>query len=224
PTRRRLYLYVRSRPEGVGREEAAEATGISKALAAFHLDRLTADGLLLADYRRLTGRSGPGAGRPSKIYRRSDQQLGVHLPPQNFELLARLMLQAAVAGQDGSSSEVLAAAADDLGTTLGQRARAAAGPRPTRERLLAAMADELDDYGFEATLVGPDIVLRNCPFSPLSGEYTQIVCQLNLGMMQGVLKGLQLKGFEACLDPQPGCCCVGFGPEGRAAEPREATV
>lgn len=224
PTRRRLYLYVRSRPDGVGREEAAEATGISKALAAFHLDRLTADGLLVADYRRLTGRSGPGAGRPSKIYRRSEQELGVQLPPKNFELLARLLVQAALNGQDVAAAEPLAVAANELGTTLGEQARAAAGPRPSRERLLSSLSEVLDGYGFEASLVGADIVLRNCPFSPLSGEYTQVVCSLNLAMMQGVLQGLHLKNYEACLDPQPGCCCVAFGPSGRAPEPSEARI
>lgn len=224
PTRRRLYLYVSRRPEGAGREEAAEATGISKALAAFHLDRLTADGLLVADYRRLSGRSGPGAGRPSKIYRRSEQPVGVQFPPRNFELLSRLLIQAAVSSQDLSSSNALAAAAGDLGTKVGEQARAAAGPQPTKERLLEAATEVLSDYGFEATMSGRDLILRNCPFSPLSGEFTQVVCNMNLAMMQGVLEGLRLKNFEACLDPQPGRCCVAFGPADLAAEATEAGV
>ena len=94
PTRRRLYLYTVSRPEGAGRDEAAEATGISRGLAAFHLDRLIHDGLLVADYRRLTGRTGPGAGRPAKIYRRSERELSFSVPRRNHELLARLFAQA----------------------------------------------------------------------------------------------------------------------------------
>ncbi|HLI55569.1 MAG TPA: transcriptional regulator [Actinomycetota bacterium] len=215
PTRRRLYLYVSSRPQGAGREEAAEAAGISKALAAFHLDRLTADGLLVAGYRRLTGRSGPGAGRPSKIYQRSDRQVGVQLPPRNFELLARLLVQAALSAGELGSTEAMASAAGKLGTALGEHARTASGPRPTRERLLHALTGVLSDCGFEATMVGPDLVLRNCPFSPLSGEFTGVVCALNLALMQGVLEGLGLASFEACLDRQPGCCCVAFAPAGR---------
>src|SRR2546428_7961374 len=86
PTRRRLYLYAISRPEGTGRDEAAQAIGITRALAAFHLDRLTSDGLLVAEYRRLTGRSGPGAGRPAKIYRRSPEDLSFRVPQRNYEL------------------------------------------------------------------------------------------------------------------------------------------
>src|SRR5205823_4733857 len=94
PTRRRLYLFVVSRPVGAGRDEAAKAVGISRGLAAFHLDRLIADGLLVAEYRRLTGRTGPGAGRPAKIYRRSARDLSFSVPQRNHELLARLFARA----------------------------------------------------------------------------------------------------------------------------------
>ncbi len=107
PTRRRLYA---SRPEGVGREEAAEAAGITRSLAAFHLDRLVEEGLLSTEYRRLTGRSGPGAGRPAKIYRRSGRQISLNLPPKNYELLARLMAQAFAGGPEASRTDVLASA------------------------------------------------------------------------------------------------------------------
>src|SRR2546426_511642 len=108
PTRRRLYFFVASRPEGAGREEAAEAVGITRALAAFHLDRLVKGDLLVAEYRRLTGRSGPGAGRPAKIYRRSPRELAVSLPQRNYELLARLLAQTLMAGKGASSSATLA--------------------------------------------------------------------------------------------------------------------
>src|SRR5205814_1271853 len=47
PLRRRLYDYVRDRHSAVGRDEAAGACGISRGLAAFHLDRLAEAGILL---------------------------------------------------------------------------------------------------------------------------------------------------------------------------------
>ena len=140
PTRRRLYFFVVSRPEGAGREEAAKSVGVTRALAAFHLDRLVKDGLLVTEYRRLTGRTGPGAGRPAKIYRRSPRQLAVTLPQRNYELLARLLAQALIAGDGASSLESLMDAAYGLGTTLGARARKEAGSRPGRDRLLTAAA------------------------------------------------------------------------------------
>jgi len=210
PTRRRLYFFVVSRPEGVGREEAAETVGVSRALAAFHLDRLVGDGLLVTEFRRLTGRSGPGAGRPAKLYRRSGRQLAVSLPQRNYELLARLLAQALMAGNGASSREALAAAAHELGVSLGIQARAQAGPRPGRDRLLAEASGVLDDCGYEAERDGARLRLRNCPFSPLSGQYTEVVCRMNLALMQGIVSGLRIKGVEAALDPHPGRCCVVF--------------
>jgi predicted ArsR family transcriptional regulator len=217
-TRRRLYLYVASRPEGAGREEAADATGISRALAAFHLDRLTADGLLIADYRRLSGRSGPGAGRPAKIYRRSEEQFQVTVPPRNYELLARLCVQAAATSGDSPSVDALGEAAHALGVSLGTEARAGAGPRPGREDLLGAAARVLFGCGFEATAGPRELVLRNCPFSPLSGEFANVVCAMNRSLMGGVVEGLKVKGIEAALDPREGRCCVVFRAPGASGD------
>jgi predicted ArsR family transcriptional regulator len=226
-TRRRLYLYIASHPEGAGREEAADATGISRALAAFHLDRLMADGLLTADYRRLSGRSGPGAGRPAKIYRRSEEQFQVTVPPRNYELLARLCVQAVGSSGDGSSAGALGEAAHALGVSLGTEARAGSGPRPGRGTLLRAAAKVLADCGFEAAAGARELLLRNCPFSPLSREYAGVVCRMNLSIMRGVVEGLRVEGIEAALDPRAGQCCVVFRPSGASGHrsaPRPAEV
>src|SRR5437588_10352781 len=127
PTRRRLYLFAVARPQGVGRDEAATGVGISRALAAFHLDRLVADGLLVADYRRLSGRTGPGAGRPAKIYRRSARELSFSVPRRNHELLARLFAKAMASTPSDTSLDALLVAANELGVSLGGEARRAAG-------------------------------------------------------------------------------------------------
>src|ERR1051325_11135931 len=86
PVRRALSPH-RCGPGGeVTRDQAAAAVDTSRSMAGFHLDRLVEEGLLDASFRRLTGRSGPGAGRPSKLYRRSGRQLSVSLPPRSYEL------------------------------------------------------------------------------------------------------------------------------------------
>jgi predicted ArsR family transcriptional regulator len=224
PTRRRLYFFVVSRPEGAGREEAAKSVGVTRALAAFHLDRLLEDGLLVTEYRRLTGRSGPGAGRPAKIYRRSPRQLAVTLPQRNYELLARLLAQALIAGDGASSLESLTDAAYELGTTLGARAREEAGSRPGRDRLLAAAAEVLADCGYEPARDGRCLRLGNCPFSPLSGEFTAVVCQMNVALMQGMVDGMRIKGVEAALDPDLEHCCVVLRPAPRRAPETEAAL
>src|SRR4051794_10458629 len=84
PTRRRLYEYVVRRPHPVSRDDVAGALGVPRPTAAFHLDRLVADGLLDVHYERRTGRTGPGAGRPAKLYRRSDASGTGSLPGRRY--------------------------------------------------------------------------------------------------------------------------------------------
>ena len=71
PTRRSAYDYVAAQGRPVGRDEVATALGIGRTLAAYHLDRLAKEGLLSVAYARRSGRTGPGAGRPAKLYERS---------------------------------------------------------------------------------------------------------------------------------------------------------
>src|SRR5438034_11496924 len=91
PKRRQLYDLVVASETPVGRDEAATALGISRELAAFHLDRLVAAGLLETEYRRLGDRRGPGAGRPATLYRRSDHELSASFPPRRYDLAAAPM-------------------------------------------------------------------------------------------------------------------------------------
>jgi len=222
PTRRRLYLYAISRPEGAGRDEAAEAVGITRALAAFHLDRLTSDGLLVAEYRRLTGRTGPGAGRPAKIYRRSPKDLSFSVPQRNYELLARVLVEALTSGDE--PSEALGDSAKALGRNIGARARAQAGPRPSRRRLLAAGCAALDECGFAPAMdTYGCIELANCPFRPLSHEYTDLVCHANQALMAGFIAELGLEGYAAVLRRHTDTCCVSMERSGGAPE-TDATV
>src|SRR6476646_9771727 len=131
PLRRRLYEVVTSQPGPVSRDEAASAAGIGRALAVYHLDKLVESGLLTASYQRPPGRSGPGAGRPAKLYARSDREFAVSVPPREYELAARLLVQAVEADPGNRSRTVLAEAARRLGTELGGAFRSAkAGPGP----------------------------------------------------------------------------------------------
>jgi predicted ArsR family transcriptional regulator len=207
--RRALYEYVVAQAEPVSRDAAAQAVGIGRPLAAFHLDRLVQEGLLVASYRRLGGRSGPGAGRPSKLYSRAEADVSVSLPPREYELAARLMARAIAAG-GGEPRRTLDREARAVGVGLGEEARVRCGSRPSRRRLREAALEVLADRGFEpSTDAGGDVRLRNCPFDALAADEPDLVCGMNLALVQGLVGALgpEMEG-DAVLDPAPGVCCV----------------
>lgn len=209
-TRRRLYDYVAARRGGVGRDEAARAAGISRMLAAFHLDKLVAAGLLVAEYRRLTGRRGPGAGRPSKLYRRSPGQITVMLPARRYTDAAQMMATA-VEAAGPRATRALHQAAQALGRDLGEAARELAGPRAGHDRLLAAGEQVLRDYGFEPGRANGDLLLHSCPFDVLTQQHRQTVCHMNVELLSGFVRGLKVRGLRARLAPGADRCCVVLG-------------
>ena len=143
PTRRRLYDLVAASNEPVGRDDAVEALGISRELAAFHLDRLVEAGLLQTEYRRRNGRTGPGAGRPAKLYRRADRVVEISLPARRYDRAAELM--ATAIGRLGAVSgiETLARVARERGTAVGAEAMRGAGPRSGRLQTVRGLVDVL---------------------------------------------------------------------------------
>lgn len=209
PVRRALYEWVTASDRAVSRDEAAAAVGITRALAAFHLDRLVRDGLLVTEYRRLSGRTGPGAGRPAKLYRRGAREVTVSLPERRYEIAARIFAETIERSEDEVPPEGLRQSALNVGRGLGAAARREAGRRPGRKRLRAALLDTLRERGYEPleTAAG-EIRLGNCPFHALVEDHRQLVCGMNLALADGLVEGLAPGGFGARLDPQPGRCCV----------------
>jgi len=205
PVRRRLYDYVTGCCEPAGRDEAAAATGIGRPLAAYHLDRLVRLGLLTASYRRPAGRTGPGAGRPAKVYARSDREFTVTVPPREYELAARLLAQAVEADPSGAALAGLQRAARQLGTSLAPRRP----PTPAGQSALQSMCSALAAHGFEPS-ADPDGILRlrNCPFHQLAAQHRDVVCAMNLALLEGVAAGIGADELAPVLEPEPGRCCV----------------
>jgi predicted ArsR family transcriptional regulator len=212
PTRRSLYLYVTSQPHDVGRDEAAAAAGVSRAQAAFHLDRLVEGGLLEATYRRLSGRRGPGAGRPDKLYRRSSREHDVSLPPRDYKLAADLLARAMEEPRSRASRSSLGEVAGRFGQTLGAEIRSRLGRRASRERALGAVAEALGGRGYQPYRQGAELRLGNCPFRALADAHRDLVCGMNLSLMTGVVGGMDATDLEARRDVVPGQCCVTIGP------------
>lgn len=208
PVRRRLYDYVVAQPDAVGRDEAAEVVGVKRPLAAFHLDKLAEEGLLEVEFRRLTGRTGPGAGRPAKLYRRSSREIDVSLPHREYELAARLFARALERAEQGGA---LRDVATGFGREIAQQARERAGRRRGRKSLTHAAEEVLRDHGFEPFHDSDGAIrLRNCPFHSLSREHTNLVCGMNLDIMRGLVQELGLADLAPRLEPRPGLCCVAF--------------
>ncbi len=211
PVRRALYEHVARQPGDVSRDEAAGALRISRVLAAFHLDRLVKAGLLEATYRRVSGRRGPGAGRPSKFYRRSQRAVAISLPDRRYELIAQLFAQSLEDPRSVAAREVLYEVARTFGTQLGHEKRPQAGKHPSRKRMLALAAGELEALGYEPYQDRDVVRLRNCPFHQLARNHESLVCSANLSMLEGLLHGLEAHSLRADLQPEAGHCCVAIG-------------
>jgi predicted ArsR family transcriptional regulator len=209
PLRRRLYEVVTSQPAPVSRDEAASAAGIGRALAVYHLDKLVQSGLLTASYQRPPGRSGPGAGRPAKMYARSDREFAVSVPPREYELAARLLVQAVEADPSDRSRTALAGAARRLGSELGSAFCPAAGEGDAAGQNVKGV---LTQQGYEPCCGADGVIrLRNCPFHQLAEEHRELVCGMNLALVEGLVEGLGADGWRPALDPRPGQCCVAIG-------------
>jgi predicted ArsR family transcriptional regulator len=209
PVRRRLYEHVVQEPEPVSREQAAKTVGIKRSLAAFHLDKLADEGLLDVEFRRLSGRRGPGAGRPAKLYKKPAQDIEVSLPHREYALAARLLAQALSVKQPGGDAVKEVARA--FGREMADEVKRRAGQHQGRKNLTRTAEGVLHDYGFQPYHdPGGNIRLRNCPFHSLSREFTDLVCGMNVQIMQSLLEELGLDRLQACLEPRPGMCCVAF--------------
>jgi predicted ArsR family transcriptional regulator len=215
PIRRELYEFVVAQQDAVGREEAAAGIGVAVHTAKFHLERLVQDGLLDVEFRRLTGRSGPGAGRPAKLYRRSDTEWSVSLPARRYDLVGHILASGVErAATDGLEVET---ALDDSALAEGRRVGGAAAseepeqPTGGSDGDWALLAETLADQGYEPRVEDDEVLLANCPFDALAREHTHLVCRLNRSFVQGVADGLGCEGVEARLEPEPGLCCVKTG-------------
>ena len=202
--RRALYRFVVERPGPVGRDEAAAAAGISRSLAAYHLDRLVEQGLLEAQFARLGARQGPGAGRPSKLYARSHRQFAVQLPPRNYELAARVMARALDATAETGGRPAALATARAMGRDVAERPARSRSRSERRRHLLAVMRD----CGYEPAEKGGSITLRNCPFDALARDHRDLVCAMNLAMLEGLVASAGCEDLRPVLDPKPDRCCV----------------
>lgn len=209
PARRALYEFVVAQPDAVSRDEAAEGCGMPRHSVKFHLDRLVEVGLLDVEFRRLSGRTGPGAGRPAKLYRRAARDVSVSLPERRYDVVGDILATAVERSmRDGVELEAaVREAASSRGRDLvreAQRDGAFEGAAGEPDRLSCVLAA----HGYEPGTSDGELVLENCPFDALARDHTDLVCGMNLHLVTGVVEELGCRTLEAVLAPDPDRCCV----------------
>jgi predicted ArsR family transcriptional regulator len=214
-SRRALYEYVRRQNRSVGREEAAEATGMSRGLAAFHLDKLVDAGLLTARYEAPADQP-RGRGRAPKVYEAAGDGLAINIPERRYDLIAEILADA-VAEDPTAARDAAMRVATRRGREIGAVAHEDAGPAPADAGAPGEAASTspgeveaaLSHLGFEPERDAAGVVrLHNCPFHVLASRHTELICGLNQCFITGLIEGLSATGVEARLAPRPGECCV----------------
>jgi predicted ArsR family transcriptional regulator len=196
-SRRALYTYVRSADHPVSREEAGHATGISRGLAAFHLDKLVDAGLLHARQEAPPGQP-RGRGRTPKVYEPASAGVAVTIPERRYELIAEILADA-VATAPADAEHAALRLAHRRGLQIGARLPEDGGD----------LVSTLDRLGFEPRQdAHGNVLLDNCPFHVLAVRQTELVCRLNHRFVAGIVEGLGDPRMETRLAPRPGACCV----------------
>jgi predicted ArsR family transcriptional regulator len=205
--RRRIYAFIRRSDHPITRDEAAASVGISRKLAAFHLDKLVEAGLLTARYAKTGLRR---VGRAPKVYEPADAEIQLSIPQREHGALAEILLDAVLAaGDSGDARQAALGVAAERGRRLGEAERATVrGGRLGAERALTLAFRILEAHGFEparesATLIRP----RNCPFHPYAARRPELVCAINQAFLTGLLDGLGAATVAATPAPCPGACC-----------------
>lgn len=192
-SRRALYEYVCRQTHPVSREEAADAVGMSRGLAAFHLDKLVDAGLLRARYQAPPDQP-RGRGRAPKVYQAAVEGLSITIPERRYELIAEILADA-IDDDPAHADDAAHRHAHQRGQALGTRLHG------------SSLLDVLAGLGFEPE-DGPPTVLRNCPFHALAARHTDLVCGLNHAFLTGLVDGLGADEVRTRLAPRPGACCV----------------
>lgn len=207
PARYQVYRCVIEAEDPPSRDEVAQRTGLGVGVVKFHLEKLAAAGLLVTEFHKPVERRGPGSGRPTKRYKRSPVHQSVDLPPREFGLLSRVLVEAIV--QSARTGEPTTLVAHRVAAETGYRlAYRSEGPTTTPQIL-----GVLGSIGYEPREAHHAVTLANCPFHEAAETERDLVCGLNLALVSGILRGANCTSAQAALAPEPGRCCVSISLE-----------
>jgi predicted ArsR family transcriptional regulator len=180
----------------MSRDQLVRVLNLAPSTATFHLERMVRDGLLETESRKLGPKTGPGSGRPTKLYKPAIEEVHVSFPAREYELAGRLLASAIHASiQTGEPvEEALQTVAYAEGQKLG---------------LLAGNLEKaLTDNGFEPEADAQGLALTNCPFHRLAKDNSRLVCGLNAALLKGTLDGCDDKQHYVAPTPEGSACCA----------------
>lgn len=208
---RDTLVFVRGEPQAVTIDEVAAAHGIHRNVARRRLEQLATARLLVTGFERRTGRSGPGAGRPAKVYSPAPEMSGIEFPARRYPELVGLLLD-----------DVPTRRREDVGVRFGTMLAAAAEVEPSTDRRvgLERLCEALGALGFQAHLESLDddaaeIVTPTCPLRPLVVTDAS-AADLDRGVWRALVAGA-LEGVDPddvgckahdCLEPCASCRIV----------------
>jgi predicted ArsR family transcriptional regulator len=214
-SRRVMYDYIRRQAHPVTRDEAAVEAGISRKLAAFHLEKLVEVGLLNAEPQPPPAGTRRRPGRVPKAYRPTGAELNVSIPERRLDLLGEVLVDAVAAVPDaGAVRRQALVVARRRGMDFGVAERTERRLNRTgAERALHLARGVLERVGYEPYRHDDGALrLRNCPFHPLAARQRELVCAMNRELIDGLLRGLGNTTVSAALAPRSGECCVELRP------------
>lgn len=202
PVRKKLFELVRDSGHALSRDDCAVALDLPKSTIRAHLDRLVEEQLLLVEFRKMGERTGPGSGRPTKLYTAAHSEISASVPPRHYDLAASL-LAAAVQHSIDTGMDIEKSLAQ-VAYQEGQRMGAAAGDI---HQLLhsAGYSPEPDGEG--------GTIMANCPFHRLSQDHTGVVCSLNGSLLSGALEGCGDQRHDLAPDANISHCCARLAPK-----------
>lgn len=188
PTRYYIYQYITEQHREVTVQEIAGQFGIHPNVARLHLSKLEDVSMLVSD----TKKSGTGGGRPSRLYRLSDEVIQLHFPYRDYQLLAKIAFESmASLGEPGR--QALFATGKGFGTELMARA---AGSASTFEEKLVILKQAAILAGFSPEFEGdPEkgevrFSIFNCPFKEIAREDPDMVCRMHHAFLTGMFEAV----------------------------------
>ena len=212
PTRFSIYQYISKQHKSVTVQEIADTFDIHPNVARLHLTKLEDVHMLISDTQK-TGRG----GRPSRLYRLSDEVISIQFPFRDYQLLASIALESlSKLGEKGQS------ALYETGRKFGKQAAEAYITKQQISLQSLDMQAKIELLREVALAQGIDPVvewiepiqeirleIHNCPFKEIAKLAHHQVCHMHqeiiVGMLHIIFQNFNLQEVDNMLKGEKSC-------------------